>query len=130
MTDVMAHPSLYPDVNERAGRTKRSQRAALLDANSDAVRGDDRSSLGERLQFGEGEIARDAFHAAIRGQDQPLGREVLERCADAGGDHLRGLRLGVAHANDTKDHGLVAEPVERREVGIGLGGFDRDLLYP
>jgi len=47
---------------------------------------------------------------------------------NAGGDGFRRLRLRVAHADDAKDHGLVAEAVESREIEIGLGGFDRDLL--
>jgi len=49
---------------------------------------------------------------------------VRECRADAGGDGLRRLRRGVAHA----DHGLVAEAVEGGEIEIGLGDLDRDLL--
>src|SRR6516162_11871636 len=71
----------------------------------------DRRTLGECLELGEGEIARDVFHAAIGGRDQPFRRQVLERRTDAGGDGLGRLRLGVAHADDAKDHSLVAEPV-------------------
>ena len=84
---------------------------------------DDCGTFGERLELGEGKIARDVFHAPIRRRDQPL-----ERHADAGGDGLRRLRFGVAHADHAKDHGLVAEPVGGPEGEFGLGGFVRDLL--
>jgi hypothetical protein len=40
---------------------------------------DDRRTLGERFQFGESELARDAFHAAIEGGDKALRWEVRER---------------------------------------------------
>src|SRR5271166_4784930 len=60
--------------------------------------------------------------------DLPLRRKMRECGADAGGDGFRGLRLGVAHADDAEDHGLVAEAVEGGEIEIGLGGLDRDLL--
>jgi hypothetical protein len=69
------------------------------------------------------------FMPAVWGRDQPLGRQMLEGRADAGGDGLGCLGLGVAaHADRAKDHGLVAEPVEGREIEVGLGGFDRDLI--
>ena len=55
---------------------------------------DDRGTLGQRLEFGEGEITRDVFHAAIGGRDQPLRWQVLERRADTGGDDLWCFRLG------------------------------------
>ena len=71
---------------------------------------------------------RDVFHAAIRGRDQPLRRQVYQCGADAGGEGLGRLGLPVAHADDGEDHGLVAEAVEVREIEIGAGGFDRDLL--
>jgi hypothetical protein len=41
---------------------------------------------------------------------------------------LQRLRLGIAHADDGEDHGLVAAAVESRGIEIGLGSFDRDLL--
>ena len=92
---------------------------------------DDRGTFGERLQFGEGEIARDVFHAAIRRRDQPLRRQILEGRTNAGGDGLRWLGLGVIHSDDAaKDHGLVIEAGEGGQIEIGLGGFDRDLLDP
>jgi hypothetical protein len=56
----------------------------------------DRDTLGERLQFGKGEIARDVFHAAIGRRDQLLRRQVRERRTDAGGDGLGCLGLGAA----------------------------------
>ena len=31
------------------------------------------------------------------------------------------VRLLAAHADDAKDHGLVAEAVERAEIEVGLG---------
>src|SRR5271167_4826132 len=89
---------------------------------------DDRGTCGERLQFGEGGLARDVFHAAVGGGDQPLRWQVGEGGTDAGRDGLCRLRLGVAHADDAEDHGLVAEAVEGGEIEIGLGGLDRDLL--
>ena len=36
---------------------------------------DDRGPLGQCLELGKGELARDVFHAAIGGRDQPLGRQ-------------------------------------------------------
>ena len=45
----------------------------------------DRGTLGERLELGEGEIARDVFHAAIGGRDRRSGG----RCA-------RAVRMRVA----------------------------------
>jgi hypothetical protein len=53
---------------------------------------------------------------------------VREGGADAGGNGFRRLGLGVAHADDAEDHGLVAEAVKGRQIELGLGGFDRDLL--
>ena len=53
---------------------------------------------------------------------------MCESRTDAAGDGLRRLRLGVAHIDDAEDHGLVAEAVEGRQIEVGLGGFDRDLL--
>ena len=91
---------------------------------------DDRGTFGQGLQFSEGQGARDVLHAAIGGRDQPLGRQVPQCCTDAGGDGLRRFRFGVAHIDDSKDHGLVAETVEGREIEIGLGSLDRDLLDP
>jgi hypothetical protein len=55
---------------------------------------------------------------------------VGEGGADAGGDGLRRLRHGGAHADHAEDHGLVTEAVEGFQIEIGLGGFDRDLLDP
>src|SRR5438552_15671378 len=53
----------------------------------------------------------------------------VRKCrTDASGDGLRRFRLGIAHAGDAEDHGLVAEAVEGREIEVGLGSFDRDLL--
>ena len=49
---------------------------------------------------------------------------MLECGVDAVGDHFRCLRLGVAHADHAKDHGLVTESVEGRKTEIGLGGFE------
>jgi len=89
---------------------------------------DDRSALGQCLELGESHSARDVFHAAIGRGNQPLRRQVLERGTDAGGDHFRSFRLGVAHADHSEYHGLVAEAGESRQVEIGLGGLDRDLL--
>ena len=100
---------------------RRAQLACQLSA-------DDRGAIGERFELGKGGFARDIFHAAIGGRDQPLGRQVLESGADAAGDSLGCLRRGVTHAYDAKDHGLVAEPVESGEIEVGLGGFERDLL--
>ena len=58
-------------------------------------------------------VAREMyFMPQSGGRDQRFGRQVLERRADAGGDRLRRFRLGVAHADDAEDHGLVAEAVE------------------
>ena len=53
-----------------------------------------------------------------------------EYCTDAGGDGHRRFRFGVAHIDDAKDHGFVAKAVEGREIEIGLGSLDRDLLDP
>src|SRR5215469_6610909 len=89
---------------------------------------DDRGTFGKRLELGKGGPPRDVFHAAIGGGDQPFRRQVLECRTDTGGDGLGRFRLGVAHADHAKDHGLVAEPVEGLEIEIGLSGFDRDLL--
>jgi hypothetical protein len=61
-------------------------------------------------------------------RDQPLGWRMLECRTDAGGDGVRRLRLGVAHANDAEDYGLVAEAGEGCEIEMGLGRFDRDLV--
>jgi hypothetical protein len=88
----------------------------------------DRGAVGERLELGQSEIARDVISCRNRGGDQPLGRQVREGDADADGDGFRRLGLGVAHADDAKDHGLVAEAVKGRQIEIGLSGFDRDLL--
>jgi len=82
------------------------------------------AAFGERLQFGKGGGARDVLHAAVGGREQPFRRQVGEGTADAGRDDLHGLRLGIAHADEAEDHGLVAEPVEGREVEVGLGGLD------
>ena len=75
-------------------------------------------TLPERLELGEGCFARDVFHAAIGGRDQPLGRQVREGGTDAGGHCLGRLRVGFAHADDAEDHGLAAEAIEGREVEI------------
>src|ERR1700758_2571392 len=84
----------------------------------------DRRAFRERLQFGEGGVARDVFHTAVGGGDQPLGRDVLERTADAGCNGFRRLRLRVAHADDAENDGLVAEPVEGREIEVRLRCLD------
>jgi len=55
---------------------------------------------------------------------------VPERSTDAGGNGLRRLALGVAHADHAEDHSLVAEVVEGREIEIRLGRLDRDLIDP
>ena len=44
-----------------------------------------------------------------------------------GRDGFGGLGLRIAHADDAKDDGLVAEPVEGGEIEVGLGRLDRDL---
>ena len=59
---------------------------------------------------------------------EALGREVVERRADASGDGLRRFRFGVAHADDAENHPLVAEAVEGCQIEVGLGRFDRDLV--
>jgi hypothetical protein len=69
-------------------------------------------------------IDSDPFHTGStswphRGRDQSLRRQMREYRTDAGGDGLRRLRLGVAQTDDAKDHGLVAEAVEGREIEIG-----------
>ena len=40
--------------------------------------------------------ARHVFHAAIRCGDQPVRRDIFEAVADAVGDHVGGLDLGIA----------------------------------
>src|SRR5215813_2680351 len=59
----------------RPGRGRRAQYTALT---SRQFPPDDGGTFGQCLEFGEGEVARDVFHAAIGGRDQPLGRQVLE----------------------------------------------------
>src|SRR5438552_3634342 len=55
----------------------------------------DRGAGAERLQLAEGGVAGEVFHAAIGGRDEPVGGDVGEGGADAGGDRRRRLDRAV-----------------------------------
>ena len=51
-----------------------------------------------------------------------------ERPANAGGDDLGGLHVHVGEIDHPEDDGLGGQLLEHREIELGLGGLDRDLL--
>jgi hypothetical protein len=108
-------------VSQTIGRLTQACRGLVLAAigglSAAQLAADDRGALDERFEGGEGEVARDVFHAAVGGRDQPLRRQVGEGGTDAGGDGLGRLRLGVA--DDAEDHGLAAEAFEGCKIEVG-----------
>ena len=87
----------------------------------------DPGSFDQRAELAKGDFPRQVFHAAIRGQDQALGFEILQGCTYSRGHSLRRLHLPSAQIQDAYNDGLMCELTEDREIEAWLSRFDRDL---
>src|SRR5215211_2438812 len=109
-------------------RSRRAHQAALQQANLTTLRSEllphDLRPLDHRLDLGEGDVAREVFHAAIGGDDDPLGRHMRQRTADTRRHRLRRLDGEIAKIDHAEDDSL-AQTLELRAVELGLRGLDR-----
>ena len=82
-----------------------------------------RGARDHGLELLEGDITRQVFHAAIWRHDQPLGGDMRQPAADAGGDLCWRFHRAAAQIDDPEDDGFSGQLREYAQIEIGLRGF-------